>query len=265
MSVDEIRVMIEDEIKREKQLQSFMVEQMEKLPPGSLQIKHLKNDDYYYQVISENKKYMNNCLDPTLDLHRQVIKELIPKKAMTHGLPILRGNIDAMEKCAPRLRNYSPLDYRFGDLLGKEYYLDGDVCLREWMKIPENQNPAFPKLRIHDTKRGVLVRSKSEVMIADSLFDRGILYKNETKLTLEGENYYPDFEIFHPKIRKIIWWEHLGRIADPKYVYKNLKKITVYGRNGIIVGENLILTWETEELPLTHRMIDQRIREFDLV
>ena len=57
----------------------------------------------------------------------------------------------------------------------------------------------------------------------------------------------------------------MGRIADPKYVYKNLKKITVYGRNGIIVGENLILTWETEELPLTHRMIDQRIREFDLV
>ena len=75
----------------------------------------------------------------------------------------------------------------------------------------------------------------------------------------------PDFEILHPKTRRIIWWEHLGKLADPGYVFENLDRIVVFGRNGIVVGDNLILTWETKEMPLTHGMVDQRLREFGLI
>ena len=265
MSSNTIKRIITDEIRHEKELVSFMEDRLQKLPEGWLYLDRRYADSYCLQKFRVGGRQKSIVLDPLDDLHRQVIKELMEKKTIVHGLPILRRNVDAMEKCASKIRSYHPLDFKYGELLGSEYYLPEDVCIREWRKKEECQNPFRPEDRIHETKRGVNVRSKSEMLIADTLFDHGLEYKNETKLRLEGRNYYPDFEILHPKTRRIIWWEHLGKLADPGYVFENLDRIVVFGRNGIVVGDNLILTWETQEMPLTHGMVDQRLREFGLI
>ena len=53
----------------------------------------------------------------------------------------------------------------------------------------------FEENLIHRTARGEMVRSKSEVIIADHLADKGVDYGYEQPLTIEGVTKYPDFTI----------------------------------------------------------------------
>jgi AAA domain-containing protein/UvrD-like helicase family protein len=71
---------------------------------------------------------------------------------------------------------------------------------------------------IHRTERGDLVRSKSELVIADKLFARGIDYGYEQQLALpNGRVRYPDFTITDHARGVTFYWEHLGLLDDPGY------------------------------------------------
>lgn len=71
---------------------------------------------------------------------------------------------------------------------------------------------------IHRTERGELVRSKSELIIADKLFTRGINYAYEQALTFsDGRLRYPDFTIVDSARGLTFYWEHLGLLGNPDY------------------------------------------------
>lgn len=108
--------------------------------------------------------------------------------------------------------------------------------------------------------KGERMRSKSEVLIANSLFRKGILYKYEYPIKLyNGKIRYPDFTILNIKRRKIFYWEHLGKMGDNDYVICNVRKISEYGKSGIVLGKNLVLTMETESIPLSTKDIENVI------
>ncbi len=110
------------------------------------------------------------------------------------------------------------------------------------------------------TKKGERVRSKSEKLIADTLFDMGIEYKYECPIHLKGYGQvYPDFTILSRKTGKEMYWEHDGRMDDPQYSEKAVKKINTYISNGILPGERLILTFETANIVLNDRIIKKMI------
>lgn len=187
------------------------------------------------------------------------------KKTIVHGAPILTKNIRAMERCLADLRPYHPSDQQFGELLGPEYYLDDQLSIRDWKRKPDCMNPAFPEHRIHETKSGKHVRSKSEVLIADMLYDSGIDFKYEPQLMIGGKLYYPDFEILHPTLEILIWWEHLGLLDDPNYVFKSMEKTESLARGGIVQGKNLIITKEMPGVPLTRGAIEEAMRYYRLI
>ena len=187
------------------------------------------------------------------------------KKTIIHGLPLVRQNIKILKRVSDNLKPYHPANYKYGELLGKDYYLEDDVCIRDWRKKKDSQNNAFREKLVHKTKSGIKVRSKSEILIADTLYDLGIEFKYEVRLKFMRETVYPDFEILHPKTYKLIWWEHLGMIDDPEYICKNMEKIIEYGRVGVFPGKTLIITYETKEKPLTYEMINQRLVEYNLI
>lgn len=265
MSIQNIRESLRKEIRDEMQLKKHIESKLLSAPDGALNENIIKNEKYYYQRVYIDGKRVSIILDPYDDYHREVIEELREKKTMIHGLPILRKNIDAMGKCLSKIEPYHPMNFKYGRHVRGDLYLPEDVCFKEWIEKEDNQNPYHPEQRIHETKRGVPVRSKSEMLISDILFDNNIRYKNETELRLEGRSFYPDFEIFHNKTHRIIWWEHLGKLDDPRYVYRNMEKIIVYGRNGIVLGDNLILTFETSEDPLTRGAVVQALHDHDLI
>ncbi len=115
------------------------------------------------------------------------------------------------------------------------------------------------------TMRGDIVRSKSEVIIADRLFNAGIPYRYEVIFHMKFEdlkNVYPDFQILKPSTKEVFFWEHLGMMDDPKYANGQLKKISGYARKGYIIGKKLLLTFESKERPLDIFCVDKLIETF---
>jgi len=87
---------------------------------------------------------------------------------------------------------------------------------------------------IHRTERGDLVRSKSELVIADKLQARGIDYAYEQPLLLaDGRVRYPDFTIADPARGVTYYWEHLELLDDPSYRSRWERKRAEYLAAGI--------------------------------
>ncbi len=102
--------------------------------------------------------------------------------------------------------------------------------------------------KTYTTKRGEIVRSKSERMIADILFDEGIPYKYECPLIVGGHTLHPDFTILDIRSRKEIYWEHFGMVDNEKYAVNAFKRIYGYCAAGAAGRGNLIITCEADKI-----------------
>ena len=131
----------------------------------------------------------------------------------------------------------------------------------EWAMEQYNRNPSHPENLVVKAPKGEFVRSKSEALIANALFDLGIQYRYECELELSGEVVYPDFTIKDKKSGKIILWEHFGKMDDPDYFAKTIRKIALYLKNGYIPGVNLIMTFETKKEPFVTDDVQRAIMQ----
>lgn len=98
---------------------------------------------------------------------------------------------------------------------------------------------------IHKTLSGDLVRSKSEVIIADALFHEGIPFDYEKLKEENGHRCIPDFT-FATAGGDTIIWEHLGLLDNPSYKESWKKKLDFYTSIGFVEGENLFTTRDHE-------------------
>ena len=73
---------------------------------------------------------------------------------------------------------------------------------------------------------------------------------------------YPDFVLLNVRKNKTIYWEHLGRAGEELYAVRNFDKLMKYERNGLIIGDNLIITIESEKMPLDVDIVTYKIKEF---
>lgn len=113
------------------------------------------------------------------------------------------------------------------------------------------------------TEKGERVRSKSEKILADYFYRNNILYQYESPLYLKGYGtVYPDFTFLSKKTRKEIYWEHEGMMDKPEYAKSAVKKIESYQRNGIHLGERLILTFETELTVLNSQIVEELVEKY---
>ena len=113
------------------------------------------------------------------------------------------------------------------------------------------------------SEKGERVRSKSEKIMADYFFRNGIAYKYECPLYLKGMGtVYPDFTFLSVKTGEEMYWEHNGRVDDPAYARKMIRKFNAYENNGIFPGERLILTYETEQTILITGKIEQLVDRY---
>ena len=137
----------------------------------------------------------------------------------------------------------------------------------QWEVEVYEKNTKYSENLKFETDQGELVRSKSEVIIANLLYQNQnhILYKYERPLemTIEGRSkiVYPDFTILSKRTGKIIYWEHAGRMDDPYYVNDFVKKMNTYVTNGLLPGKDVILTYETQNNPLEISAVKRMIKE----
>jgi hypothetical protein len=91
---------------------------------------------------------------------------------------------------------------------------------------------------IHKTRKGIAVRSKSEVIIADLLYSKNIEFQYEQVLVGDdGRERWPDFTIFDDTVGTKIYWEHLGMLHRPSYRRNWETKLKWYRSNGVLPHE----------------------------
>ena len=130
---------------------------------------------------------------------------------------------------------------------------------RKWALEEYEQSTYKPEEKIHLTSSGVYVRSKSEALISEKLFDRDVPNRYEQIIRLEGKKYAPDFT-FRDFRGEWFFWEHAGKMNEVKYVRRHLKKMSVYERCGIVPWKNLIVTYDTLDGGINMAFIDSIIR-----
>jgi ATP-dependent exoDNAse (exonuclease V) alpha subunit len=99
---------------------------------------------------------------------------------------------------------------------------------------PEDEDKYYANHLIHRTAENKLVRSKSEVIVADTLTRLGISYEYEKKLLNKDSNpkdyRLPDFTVSYEG--DIFYWEHLGMLSVPSYRQSWERKLAWYRENG---------------------------------
>ena len=150
----------------------------------------------------------------------------------------------------PRQELISPL------ILSKEMFA------KRWAEETYEKNPYKQDEVIYETKRGDYVRSKSEVIIADIYYELGIPYRYEAPVHLKnGKIKYPDFTALKVSTGKEYYHEHMGLMDDESYRLSNMRKLDEYMKAGIYTGDNLILTFESEETPINISGIRKMIKD----
>ena len=167
----------------------------------------------------------------------------------------LKGDLDAVYQKSAEGRKQLIHPFRPSD----------EEFVEEWLKQECCQGTFGENDPEYYTMKGERVRSKSEVFIGNALFLQKVPYLFERQIYLNGYgNVLPDFTVLDVKTRRTVIWEHFGKLDDPDYVEKNLRKINAYLKNGYIIGETLILTFESGQQPLNTTFIDRIIEHYFL-
>ncbi len=190
---------------------------------------------------------------------------LIRKVFLINSMKRLRHCIKAVESFLESPFPYDPdeilaeLPAAFQGLGYKPENADNNM---DWGNVKYEKNELYKDGLVYGTVGGLMVRSKSEAIIAGLLEAAGIPFRYEGALKLEEKTYYPDFTIMRPRDNKIIYWEHFGLIEDDEYVAKMERKLAVYRRNEILPLNQLITTYETSKTPINAQDIQSIINAF---
>lgn len=138
-----------------------------------------------------------------------------------------------------------------------------EECLAIWNSETYQPKEIPEDLPLFLTDNKEKVRSKSEILIANSLKRFGVPYKYEHPLKLGNKIvFYPDFMCFNVRLRRTIIWEHFGMLSDSQYVENMIKKLNLYAKNGFYLGINLIVTFESNNVPLDMEIVESLIHQY---
>ena len=228
-----------------------------------------RNYSEYYIVTSQidssgkvksKRKYANKSQFPKVQRLAQRDYENSIKKKISAELSHLTDFLDSWD---PAEEVYSNLPTARKKIVTPIIQDEADF-IQEWESLEYKGNPYWPDEDSEFyTNKLERVRSKSEVLIANTLNKYGIPYRYEYPIKLKNGNIkYPDFTVLNVKTRQEFIWEHFGLMSDPNYVTNSLFKMKEYEKLGYTIGINMIITMENANCPLSTSTIERLILEF---
>ena len=220
-------------------------------------IKKLAQKDYDLKLIKLLQAQLR-ALDKLLDV--TTTKTSTATTAVTSagvtsagGTPLTDSSIDLL---------YSKLNQTRQSLITPVTLTDAQY-IEEWQNISWQGLPFSEDSSDYTTALGERVRSKSEVIIADTLNRFHVPYRYEYPLKLKGgQTFYPDFLCLNVRTRREYIWEHFGMMDDASYLEKALWKLQLYNDNDYFLGINLIITMEAWHIPIKTRQFEQIIKNY---
>jgi len=173
---------------------SMIENKIKNAPDGALKVSIQRNIPRYYHSYSNNAK-------PTKYISRKyqdLAQQLAQKDYYLDLIPVLQKQIDALNKFendydGRAIANvYEKLSEVRQQLVNPIELSDEEYCER-WLNNKQNQKEKNPNSFAMDmgitTRKGEMVRSKSEKIIADCLFENNIPYVYEAPLALKNGHF----------------------------------------------------------------------------
>ena len=240
-------------------------------PAGSVRIVQRRNKVLQFYRKTEAGDYQGSYMPREEDaLARRLVQKDYDQRALEKAKQELR----LIQQFQTLLQKKST-DTAFAALDKNRQTLVTPATLTDEQYAELWQNQSYRKNKRHEenqqltTDRGELVRSKSEVIIANALSASKIPYRYEFPLVIErsegDENFcefHPDFYCLNIRTRQEYAWEHLGMMDDSEYAERAVVKLALYSANGYFPGKNLIITMESKNAPLSSQEINRIINEY---
>lgn len=240
-------------------------------PEGCLKYQNRgKKIFYYHQFMNEEtkewqRKYIRRENFP-------LVKNLAQKHYYSMLEPLLKKQLKALKSFQ---QQYHPEDAEqvydnLSDVrksLIIPVGLSKEERIRKWHDEKYEGNTFHPENLKYETEQGEMVRSKSEMIIANILYQHreNVRYKYECPLKLSTDGMekiiYPDFTIMNLHTGKISYFEHAGRMDDPHYASEFVKKMNLYIANDLLPGRDVVMTFETLGSPLDVSVVKRIVKE----
>ena len=249
----------------------------EKAPQGRIRISQNGGHPEYYLVTERGSlrgKYLPHS-------QKTLARQLAQKDYDARLIKLLQKEISALQNYMKQTSNGRAISELYDFLcparrsLITPAILTNEQYAARWQNVSWTGRPFASDAPYICTARGERVRSKSEVIIADTLFRHNIPYRYEFPITLKRINpddirrdfgrsitLYPDFLCLNTRTRQEFYWEHFGLMDDPAYSNNAAGKLRLYTENGILAGRNLIITMETQTEPPSIKALEKLIEEF---
>ncbi len=266
-------------------------------PPGNLRLmKQGRNTQYFH--ITQKGDTIGQYLSKS---NMSTITKLAQKDYLNKAQKLVEAEI---KQISFFIKHYEPgkLEHLKQTLREERQQLITPIFLTDDEFANQWKAKAFSKKKFtndvpeHFTLNGERVRSKSEVIIANTLSTLGIPYRYEAQLKLNiTESTYittetptqnikqhlprnadkskksakltapisktitvhPDFTCLNKRTRQEFIWEHFGMMDKQDYANNAIEKERIYAAAGYIPGVNFIATTETTEIPLNIPYVEQ--------
>lgn len=226
---------------------------LKKYPDGKIHIIKNKNKmQYYLRTDAKDKSgvYLGKKEEKKIKIYLQKKYDMDVLKIVNEEINNLKRFLEKGSKDIQIQNIYSECPKEI-----KEHIVPIDITdkdyIEEWLAKPYEKKEISDDMPMYITEKGERVRSKSELNIANTLFNMNIPYKYECPLVLSsGYVIHPDFTILDIKRRCEVYWEHRGMMDDDNYLKHTMQRVKNYIREGIIVGDRLIITEESSFMPL---------------
>ena len=126
----------------------------------------------------------------------------------------------------------------------------------EQLKKTADSNP-IPKTNPIEYK-GILFRSKGEMIVAQKLDELGLEYTYESRVNI-GRDVYPDFSVYIPELDKVFFIEFMGGFGSFEYNMSSGNKFADYSTYGFINGRDIIFLCETNENKADVELLEAQI------
>lgn len=271
----QILSLVEERISLLEQALKLKQASVKRAPEGQVRIAIRKGQFQFYKretPSDKEGKYLPRSQDA-------LAHALIQKDYDQKTIPALEAELKYLKnfrktyknKCSDKV--YTSLSEPRRQLV-KPMTLTDDQYATAWLKQEYRKKKIPPEVPPLFTEKGEQVRSKSEVIIANSLKAAGVPYRYEFPLLMDKNANDPDFPDYdfcklHPdfyclnlRTRREFAWEHFGMMDDPEYAARAAEKIQLYQENGFFPGKNLIITMETSKKPLSSKVLKHLIKEY---
>lgn len=259
-----IKAIIGQELERNIAAKADFEQKLNTLPQGRLRACRKTGGVYYTHITEVGEKYLGKN-------HPELVEQLKERKYTEKALDVVTTNVKYLQAL---YENYLP--FEIGEIVGmlpETYRIETaktGVFNGRYTDAEAWENAPYPK-RVdwdperrtpgHMTLKGDAVRSKSELTIANMLYSKGIPYRYEQEIQVNGVYLAPDFAIYVGTENRVKLLEHCGMMQDRAYQSAYGRKVATYIAGGYMPGRDVFFTFDDKDGNLDTRLIEKIIED----